>query len=483
MERIWSEYQKAVFENVEKGTGHTIIIARAGASKSSSLVEAAKRLDPNKKHLFCAFNKDIQMELQGRLPEYTICITLHSLGLREIKRRFPKVFINNKKTQNIVQGFFSNDEYSYEIISGICKTIEICKNTLQDTPKAIEDIIINNDIETGEMDLDQFINYVSQGLRRCKEVTNEIDFTDMIWFPFVYNLHMQKFDNVFTEECQDLNKAQIELALGALKPEGRFFAVGDNFQAIYLFRQADSKIFDNLRQRLSPPPTELKLPICYRCPKKIIELAKKFVPDIEPYEHAIEGEIENTSYEKYLELIKPGDAVLSRKNAPLISNCMKALRLGIPANIVGRDLGEGLKSLVKKSKKKDVVSLLSWLITWQEKEIRKIQAKDPNADVEHIYDKVECLKAFCDEAKSIKQLIDNIDKLFAENDRSKIVSFSNVHKFKGLEVDNTFLFTDTFRNSSQEEKNIKYVAVTRAKKKLWLVQKNYSEENKNIISF
>jgi superfamily I DNA/RNA helicase len=482
MERIWSNYQKAIFENVKNGSGHTIIMALAGSSKSSSLVESSKYLNPNAKSLFCAFNKDIAMELQGKLPEYVTCSTLHSLGLKEIKRKCPKTIINNKKSYDIVSNMWaSNEEFDSSLIFEICKCIEYCKNTLKDVPKDIEEFIYTNDIDTGEMEIDKFISYVTSGLRISKETTSVIDFTDMIWFPFVYNLHAIKYDNVFIDECQDLNVGQIELAIGAVKKGGRFFAVGDRNQAIYLFRQADSKIFDKLRARLSPQ--EFTLPICYRCPKKVIELAKKFVPDIEAFEHAIDGEVENTSYEKYFDMIKPGDMVLSRKNAPLVSNCMKALRRGIPSNIIGRDLGEGLKSLVKKSKKRDIDSLLAWLNNWRDKEVKRLQLKDPQADLEVVTDKYECLKAFCEEAKSVKQLIENIDKLFAESDRSKIVSFSSVHRSKGMEADNVYLFTDTFRASSQEEKNIKYVAVTRAKKKLVFVKKSYSEETKNVIDF
>jgi superfamily I DNA/RNA helicase len=481
MEKVWSSYQKDIFENVKTGNNHAIIIARAGSSKTSSLVEASKCLNPNQKSLFCAFNKSIQEELQSKLPEYVTCSTLHSLGLRETKKKFPKTIINTKKLYNIVSSFFSEEDFSYDIVSEICKTVEKCKQRLEDIPSKIEEIIFKDEIDTGEMDLDKFVQYVSLALRRSKEITNEIDFTDMIWFPFVFNLHYYKFDNVFIDEIQDVSKAQIELAIGAMKPSGRFFGVGDDFQMIYAFLSADSRIFDKLRDRLSP--MEFRLPICYRCPKKVIELAKKYVPDIEAYEHAIEGEISNCSYDQHLEMIKPGDMVLSRKNAPLVANCMKALRKGIPANIMGRDLGEGLKSLVKKSKKKDIESFLAWLKNWRERETKRMQAKDPLADLESINDKYECLVAFTDEAKSVKQLIENIDKLFAENDRSKIVCYSSTHRAKGSESDNVYVFADTYRNSNQEEKNIKYVAVTRAKKKLVFVKKSYSEETKNVIDF
>ena len=63
-----------------------------------------------------------------------------------------------------------------------------------------------------------------------------IDFDDMIWLPVVLDLPQRKFDRVFIDECQDLNRSQIELSLRAVKPDGRILAVGDPHQAIYSFR-------------------------------------------------------------------------------------------------------------------------------------------------------------------------------------------------------------------------------------------------------
>jgi DNA helicase II / ATP-dependent DNA helicase PcrA len=485
MEKVWSQYQKDIFENIANGVGHTLVVARAGSSKTSSLIEGSKYIPAGKTSLFCAFNKSIQEELQNKLPGHVKSLTLHSLGFQEIRKRF-KCTVNQKKTFQIVDAFIPKQDLQnkninpFDVVNSVCKTVEWCKNTLTDSPDKIEDIINNNDIDICDVDMNEFVQYVSFALRKCKEITNEIDFTDMIWFPFIYNLHSQKFDFVFCDELQDLNKAQIELALAAIKKNGRFFGIGDDRQALYGWRGADSTSFPTLRTRLSPK--EFTLPICYRCPKKVIELAQKFVPDIQYFDKAIDGEITNIPNEELFKLAKIGDSVISRTNAPLIKNCFRLLKAGIPANILGRDISEGLFSIVKKSKKRDIDSFLTWLKNWKEKEINRLRAKDPQADVEHIQDKVECLQSFCDEAKSMKEVSENIEKLFKENDKSRIVTLSSCHRAKGFEYDNVFLL-DTFRNTSLEEKNIKYVAVTRAKKKLFFVKKNYSEETKNVIDF
>ena len=66
---IWSKYQNAIFEDVKNGKDgqNTVVIARAGASKTTVLVEAVKYIPKNKKTLFICFNKSIQLELDERI--------------------------------------------------------------------------------------------------------------------------------------------------------------------------------------------------------------------------------------------------------------------------------------------------------------------------------------------------------------------------------------------------------------------------------
>jgi superfamily I DNA/RNA helicase len=51
-----------------------------------------------------------------------------------------------------------------------------------------------------------------------------------------------------------------------------------------------------------------------------------------------------------------------------------------------------------------------------------------------------------------------------------VITCSSVHKAKGLEADNVFVLEGTFRPGKEEENNIYYVAVTRAKNRLIFVQ-------------
>src|SRR5690606_35186416 len=124
---------------------------------------------------------------------------------------------------------------------------------------------------------EEFIKYVVKTLAICKSQKMIVDFDDMIWFPFVYRLNVGKYDVVFVDETQDLNAAQIAMVYSAIKIDGRIIAVGDPFQSIYQFRGADSEAIPNIIKKLSAKT--LPLSITYRCPKKVVALAKEIVPD------------------------------------------------------------------------------------------------------------------------------------------------------------------------------------------------------------
>ncbi len=466
----WSEYQKAIFKDIQQGSGHTIVVARAGSSKTTALVEGSRYIPPGKKALFCAFNKSIQEELKERLSAKIECLTLHSLGFRGVRLKFGNVEVDYDKCWNIVEEMIGDPKHNWDLIDNICKTVSFCKGSLTDTPSGIDAIIDEYGLDRVDTPPEEFVKYVAKTLRLCKEKTNVVDFDDMIWFPHVYNINVGKYDFVFGDEVQDMNRAQIELALSAIKENGRFIGVLDNFQCIYNWRGAELDIINILKQRLNPK--ELSLPICYRCPRVVVERAQKYVPDIQIYEKAIPGLIKDIDLKDLKEYTIPNSFLLSRTNAPLIKQSMYLLRNGIPTNILGRDIGDGLNYLIKKSKKKSVPDLLKWLKTWEDNEKKALRIKNPKASGEVISDKADCIRMLCENAKDVNEVKENINKLFKDNDPKKIVTGSSIHRCKGFERERVIILADTLRESSQEEINIKYVAITRAKKELFFAWKN-----------
>ncbi|HEY5268332.1 MAG TPA: ATP-dependent helicase [Candidatus Saccharimonadales bacterium] len=474
--RDWSEQQKAIFKNIAQDEGHLIVEAYAGAAKTTSIIESFKYIPKGKKSIALAFNKKIQEDLQARAPSYIECFTFHSLGFRAIKQRFGQVELDDYKVFNLVKDQLSKDG-DYDLITNICDTVAFCKYGLLDTPNQISELIDRFSIDLCGMDKKIFINLVSKTLRYNKELTSKIDYNDMCWFPFVYNLSLGLYDYVYIDERQDLNKSQLVMAKKVCKPiGGRIIAVGDENQALYSWRLADTSIIEDIKNQ--EKTKTLPLPISYRCPKTIISLAKNWVPDISCPDSAIDGEIKDISLNELYKLAKPGCFILSRTNAPLIKICMTLIRNNVKANIRGRDVGKQLNAIVKKSKKKLIPAFIKWLDDWKNEEISKLKEKNINPD--NILDRYECLINLCDECKTLEEVSKKIDELFNDTDENNIVILSTVHRAKGLERNDIFVLRWTFRvwfdqmemfDHPNEECNIAYVAITRSKNRLYIVQK------------
>lgn len=471
VKRDWSKFQKDIFRDIAQGTGHTVVVARAGSGKTSTIVEGFKYLPKGKKTLMVAFNKSIAEELKQRAPSYVDVMTLHSLGFRAIKQSFgANVILENDKCNELIKTLIGDDYDMWEVNQSIAKCVSLCKGFLVDTPSKVGDLIDRFGIEIFEYTRPKFTDLVLKTLALCKAKKNVVDFDDMIWFPFVYRLNVGKFDVVFVDEAQDLNQAQIAMVLSANKMDGRIIAVGDPAQSIYQFRGADSEAIPNFINKLGAKT--LPLSVTYRCPLKIVKLAQEVVPDIEACAGAKEGTLEDVPVEELRKLVRPGDFVLSRTNAPLVKHCMALLKAGIPANIQGRDVGSNLIYFIKKSKAKTVNQFIEYVNAWREIEVKRLLSEKKDTMV--CLDKSECLLNLCEGNLTIKDLKETIEKLFNDVDDGKKVIFSTTHKAKGLERDRVFILANTYRYGpgvEGEEANLWYVAVTRSKSELYLVRK------------
>jgi hypothetical protein len=104
-----SEYQDAIFDNVEHGVGNMIVSAAAGASKTTTAVNCLNIIPENKKVLFIAFNKDIVEEIRNRIGDKrgTKISTFHSLGFSIFIENHGSVGeggVNEFKYRNYIKG-------------------------------------------------------------------------------------------------------------------------------------------------------------------------------------------------------------------------------------------------------------------------------------------------------------------------------------------------------------------------------------------
>jgi DNA helicase-2/ATP-dependent DNA helicase PcrA len=496
MSREWSEQQKAIFAQIRDGDPrrNVVITARAGTGKTTTIIEAGKYA-PEETILYCAFNKRIEQELAVRLAglDGAEAKTLHALGFAAVRKFWSGVFIqktNNARALDLteqvcgptapdpIKKMITNLHTKAREINPLAKNACIMDGDHLEQPGDLTDLAYKFECvpQNGWAGTTWNLEYVEKKSLEAMElaatvkpVKTGIDFSDMIFLPVRNNWVYPNRDLVFVDEAQDMTVAQLAIAQGSCK--GRLVVVGDDRQAIYDFRGADSDSLNRLKRELNA--VELKLTTTYRCGKRIVDLAQRLVPDFEAGKDNPEGEISSITQDKLLAQVQGGDFVLSRLNAPLVSIAMSLLRNQKRARIAGRDIGAGLKTIIRVLKANGIPDMLKKLDLWEERMvIRMINAKR-ETQVEVIRDQADTLRVLMQDARGPQEVEQRIDALFTDDGlgQAGVITCSSVHRAKGLEADRVFILRDTLKDHTQEELNIQYVAITRAKKHLIWVSK------------
>lgn len=485
--REWNDYQKAVFSFIANQTGHCVVEAVAGSGKTTTIVESLNIIPQHLTVLFIAFNRHIVQELKTRAPRNVDVATFHSVGFRACRDEFGNIRVDNNKQRQIIDNILMEKDTMFIINGSIDQidndTIKDLKNTVHKLcshvkaglceidQTSIGHIIDWYGIET-TIPLDILTIVTKKAVELSRMITGVVNFDDQCYLPIALKLPLKKYDFVFIDELQDTNKNQIELALGSLKPLGRIVGVGDRHQSLYGFRGADTEAIPSIIKRLNA--TTLPLSISYRCPKKVVELAKKFVPAIESSDTAIDGIVEDIKYDDFYDKVNEGDMVICRYNAPLIQPVFELLSRGIKAAIKGHDIGEGLITLIKKLKANSVDDFYTKLDKWFNTEVKKADALGKNTEL--IHDKYEVLQVLSSDCDSVDCIIRKIQQIFSDDKQA--VTFSSIHRAKGLEAERVFILEYSNMPSKYAEKewelaqeaNCQYVSLTRTKKELYFVE-------------
>lgn len=493
MSHVWSPQQSAIFDwfAVPTDHRHLIVRARAGTGKSTSIREAVRHA-PEPDILIAAFSKAIEVDMTTKLAaagSRAKSQTLHSVGF-QCARQF------RDRLRPDFSGARADD-----------LALAVCGPKVPDTIRRIVAKLHSKGREIApfatlpgelltlayrfECVPDEFwsgqgytLDFVEEKALQAMQAAADcpagtaIDGADMIYLPLRNGWLIPRYDLVVIDEAQDMTLSQLLVAQGVLREGGRIAVVGDDRQAIFGFRGADSGSLDRLKSELGA--TELGLTTTYRCGRAIVDLARRYVPDFAAGDGNPEGEIRDIPETDLIAAAGPGDFILSRTNAPLVSTAMQLLRAGKRCHVAGRDIGKGLITMIRALKASSVPDLLRKVGIWQERETRRLTAqitpKTKNAiesRLDAIADQAAMIRSLTDGARSVEEVRTRIEHLFADDGlgAAGLITLSSVHKAKGLEADRVFLLQHTFRDTSQEEQNLAYVAITRAKQRLTWVHR------------
>ncbi len=304
-------------------------------------------------------------------------------------------------------------------------------------------------------------------------ITDSISFADMLYIPLKLRLKPYQVDLVCVDEAQDMNKAQLRLAARARRSGGRMVVVGDDRQAIYAFRGAAPGALDTVADALRA--RRLSLTVSFRCAHAIIAEARRIVPDIEAAPNAESGLVTTRNRPDIAAGAGPGDFVLSRTNAALVGVCLRLLRAGKRARIVGRDIADALVRLLNKLRggTSSLPILIENVLLWQTRELAKARALDSDQRAADVDDMATTLIDLAMDADTMDDLMHLIRTLFVDVTEADQIVCSTVHRAKGLEADRVWLLSDTFDAvhpttdiERVQEANLRYVAITRARREL-----------------
>lgn len=540
-----SQYQKDIIKFVENGQGSAFISASAGSAKTFTLIESSKKIDKNTKTLMVAFNKHIATELQSKVSNKSIEIkTLNSLGYSTWKKYikiYKRDYLNANKIEDILEdltepeNFYLMKKFQYllkqlvskakhnglvpnvhsfrkfkrlkednsetwrELISfyGLNEKIrnfsveEVAKKVLKKnklTEKELENFIFKQEDKISEFEdavTDVIISIAREALiKSIKKNKESVDFDDQIYLPVIYNLKTSYFDFIFVDELQDLSLMNVELLKLFASEKCRVLGFGDSRQRIYTWRGADQNSIDNFVNYFNCK--EMPLTICYRCAKSIIKEAQTLNDEIEEWEDAPEGSVEQI--EELIQnndiILSGKDMILSRYNAPLVFLAIQMIKKNMSIQFVGKDVQQQLKTLIIQltinPDVKNVYELNRVLHMWFDTHKKRLEAKYgseediPNQIYNPIKDNYFCLESILDSlypSDHVSKVYLKIDSIFKSKKGTKL---SSIHKSKGLEAERVFILDrdklppENITNEWQkiEEDNILYVGITRAKNNL-----------------
>lgn len=523
-QKIKPKLSKLLSADLTSGAPHLMVNALAGTGKTTTIIEGVKYLrnrpvsitpsdqqqaiwDALKQSkqaetiAIVAYNNSAANELKKRVPDYCEACSTYGLGFRAVKMAYGYgVKPDGERTRKIVcqlSGIDWQDRFRPQyksfiaIFTYLVSTVKLTLTDSEDTDSLFslcEDFEIAFD---SEEDRKKAFELLPDVLQECSKVTDVIDWEDMVWLPTANQLPMPSYDLLIVDEAQDLSRGQQELALRAGK---RIVFVGDANQSLYAFAGADSASINRLGNILKQTKRGceiLPLTVTRRCSKAVVESAKFFVKEFEAHPSNTEGSVHRISRGDLYEKVQAGDFVLSRMNAPLILNCLRLLDRQIPAVVVSTRLKDALigkfKKFSRQAKSEKTSEILKAVKVWFEEECKKVAIEadgKPQSVLKmklmKVQDQYETLLHFCLDTKDLSEILENVVVVFADTPKEWAVNLMTAHAAKGLEARNVFVIATkehpiqmVWKTSSpaevQNERNVEYVAITRAIDRLFYV--------------
>lgn len=500
---IPSSRQQLILDEWLNTDNNILISAVAGSGKTSTLLMLLEHCQY--RTLFVAFNKAIQEEIQNKMDQRGLkqgkAMTMHALGLTAIRGAGIRFSIQNNKNWNILsqmqnenRGLFRSipREDKLRLLYSLIDMNDVSRMFLTDDIGEIRrHLAVMDKILMDHNSLPNLWNTFLQYRARSYEGNNiEIDFADMLYLPVIRNLAIPVYPYyLMVDEAQDLSVVQhrlLDILLGQNTIQ-KWIAVGDRNQAIYGFSGALSNSFDKFLDK--PGNTvELPLDICYRCAKSIIASSNEVYP-VMVAAREDEGIVDTISDPLS---IKNNSMVICRNSGPLISLYFTLLSLGKSCYINGSEIMAYLLKFLKPYENHTIYSATVEMNYKLQELMEKENDSEDGKFKFHIFNEnyenfIILSTNMSEPSEPMSSFTQKLKFLF--NDRGNAIMLCTIHKSKGLENDVVYILEESLIPSKfakspeqlRQEKNLKYVARTRARNEMYFLNLPKKEEKKLII--
>ncbi len=450
------EQEKAISLSATLPKGSVLLVNAVAGSGKSTLLKGIAKASPSENILFLAFNKAIQEHFSSWSLQNVACFTLNAYALYIIKTRLDIDEIDDDAFLDLIKTAFGTRHFNNYIINMVSKVISLYLNNAFAFQGGNELRNIKNIFDSTNIHLKGIQEL--EFLQNCQKVLKAILASDSRCFTHDHCIHLAvqeikrkpwetAFDKILIDEFQDLSELNLEF-LDCLVRAGRssIILTGDTGQGIYAFRGASLSVMTDIVLKYKPTITDMTY--CFRCSVDVCEIATKYrrlpVVSFSQKRSVVSYRKKNETIHCLAEKFKDGKiktlACLHRLNKPLQEIFIELLKENIPCYLSDENY-------------------INWLFKTESPERRVLMSYCSRNGI-------------APDSFSFKTAVT----------QGKYVRLSTIHSSKGTEFDYVFMFMPSAAkymtvDDKMQLENAKYVAVTRSKGDLDIVEEEENESN------
>ena len=304
-------FNEAQTQAIQHTDGPCLVLAGPGSGKTLTIVNRVKYLIEKQKVrpeeiLVVTFTRFAAAEMKSRL-----CLVMGKRDLPVTVGTFHGIYYGILKwAYRMNQENILSETEKYQILRGV---INKERMEIFDEEDFIQDIAAEiGKVKNNRIPLEEFVSEkcsadafrnIYRNYEQHRKQLKKIDFDDMLVLcyelfrsrPDVLAQWQKKFRYVLIDEFQDINRIQYDVIRMLVQPENNLFVVGDDDQAIYGFRGADSELMLGFGKDF-PDAKQILLGMNYRSTANIVQNSLKLIENnVERYSKKLEANREGGS--------------------------------------------------------------------------------------------------------------------------------------------------------------------------------------------